>query len=579
MDRIREYLQRLYGDLQTQQLWPRLMDLMDSYRREGKDPGKTPVDTLQNLGALLITYGDQFQVPDQSHFTTLAEFISEYLEGLISAVHLLPFFPYSSDDGFSVINYKEVHPDFGSWDDLLQLGRCCYLMFDAVVNHVSRESEWFQKYLQKVPPYRDYFIEVDPGVDLSQVVRPRARPLLTEVQTAEGPAWVWTTFSTDQIDLNYKNPQVLLEIIDVLLFYVSRGARIIRLDAIAFLWKEIGTPCIHLPQTHLVIKLMRAVLDVVEPEVILITETNVPQEENSSYFGEPLGNSSDRNTAGDEAQMVYQFPLAPLILHTFRTGNTEVLTDWASTIAVPYDSAAFLNFIASHDGIGLRPAEGLLTEAEIQALVDQTLARGGRVSYRSGPDGNKSVYELNITLFDMLTDPGEADLEKSVARFMASQAIMLSLAGVPAIYALSLFGAPNNQGEVENTGRARSINRQKYVLSDLEQALADPSSRAARVFSAYRQLLKARKDHPAFHPLASQQVLKLDSRIVAVLRTAGEGRESVLCLINVAAEPVELQVEDSLLGPRGRVDLLTGTPYRSGRLALDPFQTLWLSGK
>ena len=449
-------------------------------------------------------------------------------------------------------------------------------MFDAVINHISRESEWFQKYLKNLEPYKEYFIEVDPGLDLSQVTRPRARPLLAAVETAGGKAHVWTTFSSDQIDLNYANPDVLLEILAVLLFYIQQGARIIRLDAIAYLWKEIGTSCIHLPQTHHIIKLMRAVLDLAAPDVILITETNVPHEENISYFGQQLDGTDKIYPLGDEAQMVYQFPLAPLVLHTFRTGDTTALTSWAASLDVPFRSAAFLNFIASHDGIGVRPVEGLLTAEEIQGLVDQTLANGGQVSYKTNPDGSQSVYELNITLFDMLNEPESTPLEIGVQRFIASQAIMLSLSGVPGIYIHSLFGAPNSHREVEKTGRARSINREKYQVSDLEKELADPSTRTSRVFTTYTHYLSIRKVHPAFNPLAPQQVLDLGSQVFALLRTAEGQREKVLCLINITNSEVEVEVDPTTLDSSVWVDLISGMEYHPGKINLEPYQVLWL---
>jgi sucrose phosphorylase len=200
--------------------------------------------------------------------------LEKYARGVITGVHVLPFFPYSSDDGFSVIDYTAVNPDFGTWADVERLGRNFRLMFDAVINHISAHSGWFQEFLKGNPGFADYFIVVEEGTDLSQVVRPRALPLLTSVQTAHGERLVWTTFSADQIDLNYANPDVLLEIIEILLLYVEKGAEIIRLDAIAYLWKKIGTPCIHLEETHRVVKLFRTVFDAVAPHVMLITRTS-----------------------------------------------------------------------------------------------------------------------------------------------------------------------------------------------------------------------------------------------------------------------------------------------------------------
>ena len=580
-DRIINHLTALYGEKQGAETWSMLQESLKSFQK--KNPqlnGITPLDTLENLDALLITYADQIQSPGQPHLQTLADFLQGYLNGLTSAVHLLPFFPYSSDDGFSVIDYKAVNPVVGDWEALDPLRNCCKLMFDAVINHISSQSSWFQKYLRDEDPFTEYFLTVSLEEDLSLVVRPRAKPLLSEVETTSGFRHVWTTFSTDQIDLNYKNPAVLLEIIDILLFYIQQGSLLIRLDAIAYLWKEIGTSCIHLPQTHQVIKLMRAVLDYVAPGVLLITETNVPHQENISYFGNQLSDSGGKYPLGDEAQMVYQFPLAPLVLHTFRTENAGVLNGWASSIDTPFSSAAFLNFIASHDGIGVRPAEGLLSTEEIQGLVNQIIDHGGEVSYKTNPDGTKSVYELNITLYDALNHPQNEELDLGVKRFLASQAIMLSLSGVPGIYIHSLFGSPNSHESVKETGRARSINREKFQLEALTKELKDNSSRASRVFKAYTHYLKIRKEHQAFRPLAPQLVLDLGNQVFAVLRTADDESETVLCLINVTGKALSLAKDFDKLNPSSDwVDLLSGKTYPQGQIDLEPYQVLWLQGE
>jgi sucrose phosphorylase len=347
-------------------------------------------------------------------------------------VHILPFFPYSSDDGFSIIDYTAVNPEWGTWADIRQLGEHVRLMFDAVINHISCQSEWFQGFLRDDPQYAGFFIIVDGGADLSMVVRPRALPLLTPVETSTGKRFVWTTFSEDQIDLNFGNPEVLLRLVDVLLLYVEQGAEFIRLDAIAYLWKRLGTPCIHLEEAHRVVKLLRAVMDAVAPGVLLITETNVPHDENISYFGDGT----------DEAQMVYQFSLPPLTLHAFLTGNATYLTRWATTLQPFSSETTFFNFLASHDGIGVRPAEGILPPEEVQRLVDTTLAHGGFVSHKTDGDGAQSVYELNISYFDALSDPRDNEpLALQVDRFLAAQAIMLALQGVPGIYVHSLFGS------------------------------------------------------------------------------------------------------------------------------------------
>jgi sucrose phosphorylase len=398
------------------------------------------------------------------------------------------------------------------------------------------------------------------------------------VDTVRGRALVWTTFSDDQIDLNYACPELMLRVLDLLLFYVSEGAEIIRLDAIAYLWKEIGSSCIHLPQTYEVVRLMRAVLDAVAPGVLLITETNVPHEENVSYFGRPLASGGT-----DAAQLVYQFSLAPLTMHSILTGDATVLTGWAEGLAPP-PQATFFNFTASHDGIGVRPAEGLLAPEQVQGLVDATIAHGGRVSYKSNPDGSRSAYELNISYFDALSDPAaDESVDRQVARFIVSQAIMLAMAGVPGIYVHSLLGSRSWHAGVAETGRNRTINREKLPRGELERALADPQSVRHKVYHAYAALLRARAAEAAFHPFGEQVVLSLDARIFVLLRRDPRAASRALCLHNVSDQAFSASIPLALLGDHGERwrDMLTGEVGRVGgsqlRVDLGPYAVRWLA--
>lgn len=579
--KIQEHLTYLYGEQTGRKAWEELRARLEIFRE--RHPGlharaAPPEERLTEQDALLITYGDQFRSADQAPLRTLAEFLETHVQDALSGVHILPFFPYSSDDGFSVIDFRQVDPALGSWDDVARIARHFRLMIDGVINHISRDSDWFQAFVAGDPTYEGYFITVDPRTDLSQVVRPRSLPLLTPVHTASGKKYVWTTFSEDQIDLNYQNPRVLLEIIDLLLFYVAHGAEFLRLDAIAYLWKDPGTTCIHLEETHRIVKILRAVFELVAPSTILITETNVPHEENISYFGDPIPGREQH----DEAQMVYQFPLAPLVLHSFLTGDARTLRDWAASLRTPSPETTFFNFIASHDGIGVMPARGLLDPGAIERLVERTLEHGGQVSYRSNPDGSRSVYELNTTLYDALNDPKHPTLDRDVRRFLASQAIMLSLAGVPGIYVHSLFGTSNCLTCGEATGRARSLNREKFRLSELEAELNDPNTRASLVFSGYLHLLRQRAAQPAFHPAGEQDVLRTPPAVFGLIRRPPDGDPPVLCLINVGDEPVRFELALSADFPTSHSvrDLLTGAdfPVRAGTLplALAPYQYCWL---
>lgn len=566
MPTLLSYLTSLYGEEKAPELLERVQKILDSYRvrlpsRDG---------ALSERDSILITYGDQVQSPNEKPLRTLSAFCKKYLADVVSGIHILPFYPWTSDDGFSVVDYRQVDPALGNWEEVSSMQTDFRLMFDAVINHISSQSDWFQGFLRDDPRYRDYFVVVTGELDLSQVVRPRALPLLTPFQTPSGEKRVWTTFSDDQIDLNYKNPEVLLEILDILLMYAERGATFIRLDAIAYLWKEIGTTCIHLPQTHHLIQLLRAILDEVAPHVHLITETNVPHADNISYFGDGT----------NEAQLVYNFALPPLTLHTFHTGDARILSDWARSESLPSDKTTFFNFLASHDGIGLNPARGILSDADIDRLVEKTLAHGGLISYKHNADGTQSPYEMNISYFDALSNPSSllqpgADFETldlQVDRFIAAQAIMLSLVGVPGIYFHSLFGSRGWPAGVKATGRNRTINREKLQLDPLQQELADENSLRSKVFKRYSQMLKARSSTPAFHPHGSQNILDVHPSVFAMERTSPDGTSRVLCLHNVSGQTISFSI-----GYESVKDLFTSQALPVSDLTLKPYQVLWAS--
>ena len=568
-DRLMAHLEAVYGHHTAVSVLPRLLRIIESYQPQLPEGAQTAVFSEQD--SILITYGDQLWEADRPPLQTLADFCQRWINGRIQTVHLLPFYPYSSDDGFSVIDYKAVNPELGSWADIEAIGKCATLMFDAVINHISARSDWFHRFLQDDPHYQAYFTVVDPAVDLTAVFRPRALPLLTPFQTPSGIKYVWTTFSADQIDLNYANPDVLLEIVDTLLFYIAKGAQYIRLDAIGFMWKEIGTSCIHLPQAHRLIQLMRSVLDGWAPHVKLITETNVPHQENISYFGDGT----------NEAQMVYNFSLPPLTLHAFHTGNAEFLTEWADTLTLPSDAVTFFNFLASHDGIGVTPARGILPDGAVQQMAQRVIDLGGFVSYKNNDDGTQSAYELNINYLDALGDPTrEEPMALIVDRFLTSQAIMLALRGVPGIYFHSLFGSRGWLEGVQESGRFRTINREKLSLDELEAALTDPNSLRYQLFNGYARLLEQRTRHAAFHPNGPQEIIRCHPAIFALHRRSPTGDQSVLCLHNVSGESQSISVPVPFAAA-ALVELINGRSYPvvDGQLTVQmaPYQRLWLS--
>jgi sucrose phosphorylase len=562
------HLQLLYGEERAKQLLPRLHRLFKRHIefRQGQRWGLPRWDEND---CVLITYGDSVQYPGMRPLASLKSFLEKRLEGVFNLLHILPFFPYSSDDGFAVSDFRSVNPQLGDWEDIEALADEASLLFDLVLNHISREHLWFVNYIHNEEPGRDYVIEVDPNENLSMVVRPRSSPLLSRVRTPEGIKHVWATFSNDQIDLNFANPDVLFEFIDIMLEYIRRGARAIRLDAVAFVWKQIGTSCIHLPQTHEVVKLFRTLLEQLEPGAILLTETNVPHDENISYFAE-----------GDEANMVYQFSLPPLILHAIHLQTTKYLTPWVRSLedeALP-DGCTYLNFTASHDGVGLRPLEGLVPDEEVNQLLDEMRKLGGYVSMRATTEGADRPYELNISYFDAFRRADAADDPWHIARFMLSQTIPLSMQGIPAVYFNALAATANDPLGVERTGMTRAINRRKWDGAELERLVDNPRTDTGRVFPEYIRRLRLRRGISSFHPDASQQVLDLPEGVFGLERRSLDGRERVLAIHNLSA--ATLVVTLPRLGDQSASwfdALQQNVPDMDGDgLRLRPYQVVWL---
>lgn len=508
--------------------------------------------------SILITYGDTIRDGERNGIEVLNNFLNTFVKDAVDTVHLLPMFPFTSDDGFSVSDYREINRDLGTWDDIHKLSENYGLMFDAVINHASKSCEWFQKYLANESPYHDYFITCAPEEDYSKVVRPRALPLLTKFETSEGGRYVWTTFSEDQVDLNFGSPRLLAEIIDILIFYAENGARYIRLDAVGFLWKELGTSCMHLPQTHEIIKLTKDILEYYAPDTRIITETNVPHKDNISYFGKD----------GDEADLVYQFPLPPFVMFSLLTGNASKMADWLEGLTLPSERVTYFNFLSSHDGIGVRPVEGVLTEEERETLITAALRNGGEVSYKDNGDGTKSPYELNINFQDALSSPDERDADR-IAKFLAAQTILLSLQGIPGIYIHSLLGSRNDYFGKTTSGIPRRINREKLDLSYIKEQLEGETNRKI-IFEEIMRRLELRKMEEAFSPLAAQDVLRFDERVLSFKRVNKETKSQVLVLINVSGEHI-LFANKEFTG----VNILNGNRL-DGSVELNPWECAWI---
>ena len=566
-ERITNHLNSVYTDNDNVALAGRLIELMRldefCYIPEQQN------NCWDEHDVAVITYGDSITFKDEPPLKTLFHFLHQYLSNTVNTVHILPFFPYCADDGFSVINYKEVNPDVGSWDDIDVISRDFRLMSDLVINHCSKDNGWFKQFINDEPPGNTYFIKTSPDIDVSKVVRPRTSSLFRETQTKRGIEHVWCTFSHDQVDLDFKNPEVLCEIVKIIRLHLDHGVRIFRLDAVAFLWKEQGTSCINLPQTHEMIRLLRALIEHAQKDAIIITETNIPNRENLSYFGN-----------SNEAHAIYNFSLPPLLVNTLVTGDCRHLKTWMMSMPPAQNGTFYFNFIASHDGIGLRPAEGLLNDDELNSLVKTLESFGGAISWRALENEEKRPYEVNIALFDALKGTTNGVDQLQIPRFICAHAIMLALEGIPAFYIHSLLGTENDHDRVAREGHNRAINRHQWDSNAIEKALENSASHHHQVLNQLKHIITIRKQQPAFHPNATQFTLHINNQVFAFWRQSIDRRQSIFCLNNISDKPQTVVLSSiNLIVTDKWHDLISGVDINSnsGEIVMAPYQTLWIS--
>ncbi len=563
--KIISILKKIYRQILTKQnidlLKNEIVQLIEDFNKKNR----LNKINISEKTSLIISYGDNIYSSQSSSMKIFQKFFQKNLEKLFDTIHFLPFYPSSSDSGFAVKDHYQIDRKIGNWSDLKKISKSKKIMADVVINHASARGLWFKNFLKRKRPGKDYFLTVNSKFNTSKVVRPRDHKLLKKIKIFEKNDYLWRTFSPDQIDLNFKNPSVLLRFIKIIIHLINNGVTIFRLDAIAYLWKQNDTKCINLSQTHEIIKLLRVVTSLLNIQTLIITETNLPEKENLSYFGK-----------NNEANWVYNFSLPPLLIHAFLFENSLYLNQWSRKLPSTKHGNCYLNFIASHDGIGIRPTEGILNEKTLSSFLKRLKKNGSKFSYRKVQNKSKKVYEANITVFDALK---KSDFDPKglffLERYISAHAIMISFEGVPAVYFNSLFGKSNDEAKYIITGNNRDVNRYKWNFNNITTKLRDKKSKQSIFYRNIGALLKIKRKQKAFHPNASRININLGSKIFCFKRISKDKKQSIICMTNLSSK---IQTPNFKKIGNHRDLLNSNLKFREGTsLILKPFQTVWLT--
>ena len=515
--------------------------------------------------SLIISYGDSVYSSQKGSIKVFHSFFKKNLKSYFDSIHFLPFYPSSSDSGFAVKDHYKIENRLGNWSDIKKISKSNNIMADMVINHSSARGLWFKNFLKNKRPGKDYFLTVNSKFNVSKVVRPRDHKLLKKINIFKKNDYLWRTFSPDQIDLNFKNPSVLLRFVKIMIHLINNGVTIFRLDAIAYLWKESATSCINLKQTHEIIKLLRIINNLLNIKTIIITETNLPENENLSYFGN-----------NDEANWIYNFSLPPLLIHGFLFENSTYLNKWSKNLPSTKNGNSYLNFIASHDGIGIRPTEGIFYKKTLNDFIKRLKKNGSKFSFRKIKNKSKKIYEANITVANALK---KSDYDKKgiffLERYISAHAIMMSFEGIPAIYFNSLFGTSNDEAKFVITGNNRDVNRYKWNLDNISKKLMNKKSKQSIIFNKLINLFAIRRKQKAFHPNALRYNLNLGSKFFAFKRVSIDKKQIIVCITNLSSKLQKLKLNKkkikwkNIIGPKIKIE--------KNMIILEPFETIWIS--
>ncbi len=567
-EKVKQYLFQIYSnDLSKKQINNLFLNIKSIFTQPMK---RSKNELWSEKDFLLITYADSIKKNNQKNLITLNSFLKKYCKEF-SYIHILPFFPFSSDDGFAVEDYKKIKIEHGSWKDLKKITKTFDIMVDLVINHCSSNNKLFKNFLEDKNPGKDFFINSEKKFPKSnKIVRPRSSDLSKKVLVDGKNTYVWCTFGHDQVDFDFRNPNVLLYFFEIIKFYLDQDIKALRLDAVAFLWKELGTRCINLPQTHNIIRLIRLIIDRFYNKTLIITETNIPSHENLTYFGN-----------NNEAHCIYNFSLAPLLIHAVVSGNSFYLKKWSRGMPPAQENNSYLNFLSTHDGIGMRPVEGILPENEIQKYFNFFKKQGGLFSYRTNA-GKKSVYEVNITLLEAFKECYNGKDKFVLERFILAHTILFSMEGIPAIYIQNYLGSKNDNAKVKKTNSFRSINRRNWNFDSLVKIFQNKSNINSKILHSLNRLMVLRKKQIAFHPNATQFTLQLGDIFFGIWRQSIDRSQSIFCISNLTNVKQKISLLDiNLISTNNWFDILSNKKIKNigDELLFKPYQTFWITNK
>jgi len=532
-----------------------------------------------------------------------------YLQELgVNMLHIMPMMKCpegSSDGGYAISDFKQIDERFGDLADLRKLSaylrkRNMLLTLDVVVNHTSEQHDWASKARQGDTQYQDYYYTF-PDRDIPDMFEETLPEIFPE--TAPGnftydeqmQRWVMTVFNNYQWDLNYSNPSVFIEMVDVILFWANQGADIIRLDAVAFLWKKIGTISQNEREAHLILQLMKDCCQVTAPGVLFIAEAIVTPTEIVKYFGEDA-------VIAKECEIAYNATFMALLWDSVATKNAKLLTQSIKSLPTKLNRATWLNYIRCHDDIGLGfddidiVAAGYEPASHRRFLLEyftgsyQNSIAKGLPFGRNQKTGDARISGSLASLAGLEVAIARNDpqlIDDSIQIILLVHSLIMSFGGIPLLYYGDEIGTLNDDSYLQDENKANDTRWVHRPRIDWEKAELrhNHGSIEQRIFAGIRQLIAVRKSIPAFADFNNRELIEVGNEFLFVFVRNHHERssEEVLVVVNFDSRPQHLNLAD--LGNRGNFqysqlkDLISGDSPAlfNGELVIPPYHFYWLS--